>query len=666
MSIFSENSPPVQALIKRFVLIYLPIFVILSVVLLMGIRLDEQKQLKIIEANEKNRIEDARDRAVKDFSEIKTHLRIIASLPLLIRYLDSANPAQRDELEKLFLVLSREVRFYDQVRYLDAGGQEVIRINYHDGKPAIVLREQLQNKSERYYFLDTIKLKQGEIFISPLDLNIENDRLEFPYKPMIRFGTPVFDSSGRKKGVIVLNYLGAELLQQIRKIIGGGDQYSGMMLNRDGYWLIGAKREDEWGFMLGKNERTFGHDFAGVWRAISVDEGGALLTDQGLFVYTTVHPQIGKERSSAGSVLLNVPNRHEVMADEYFWKIVSFVPHAVLSGDAFYKQTSGRILLVFVYLLLALAAWIVALVTLIHKREEEVLRESEERYRVLFEGGAHGILITDSITGRFLDANLSICQMLGYSKEELLQLGIADIHPKEELDSVMSQLDSQIRGNRTESGTVPCLRKDCTVFYAEIAGASTNFRGKRCAVGFFVDITERKDIEEKIRQMAYHDSLTGLPNRKLFSDRLGIALVQAQRNRMEVGVAMLDLDNFKDVNDKQGHNAGDLLLKAAAERLSAALRKGDTVARLGGDEFVLIFPDLKGIEDASRVAQKIVDGFRKPFLIDTHSLIVTTSIGLAVCPDDGIDEIRLLKNADSAMYQAKQEGRNRYKIYSEA
>ena len=129
---------------------------------------------------------------------------------------------------------------------------------------------------------------------------------------------------------------------------------------------------------------------------------------------------------------------------------------------------------------------------------------------------------------------------------------------------------------------------------------------------------------------------------------------------------MLDLDHFKGVNDTLGHDVGDLLLNAAAERLSAALRKGDTVARFGGDEFVLILPDLKGIEDVIRVAQKIVESFRKPFLIDTHQLIVTTSIGIAVYPNDGTDEGTLLKNADIAMYQAKQKRRARYQLYNEA
>ena len=180
------------------------------------------------------------------------------------------------------------------------------------------------------------------------------------------------------------------------------------------------------------------------------------------------------------------------------------------------------------------------------------------------------------------------------------------------------------------------------------------------------DITERKKYEEKIQQMAFHDSLTGLPNRKLFSDRLGIVLAQAKRNKKKVGIVMLDLDNFKDVNDKLGHDVGDTLLKAVAERLSGTLRKSDTVARFGGDEFVLIFPDMEVIEEAIQVVQKIIDRFHKPFLIDTHQLVVTTSIGIAVYPNDGMDEEILMKNADIAMYQAKQAGRARYQLYKEA
>ena len=211
-----------------------------------------------------------------------------------------------------------------------------------------------------------------------------------------------------------------------------------------------------------------------------------------------------------------------------------------------------------------------------------------------------------------------------------------------------------------------CIKMpDGTIRSIMVHGEAVHDAGNRLKymAGTAQDITERKQAEEKIQQMAYHDSLTGLPNRKLFSDHLGIALAQSQRNQQKIGIAMIDLDNFKGVNDTLGHDVGDLLLKATAERLSAALRKGDIVARFGGDEFALILPGLKVIEDATQVAQKIVDSFHKPFLIDTHQLAVTTSIGIAVYPDDGTDEIMLMKNADIAMYQAKQAGRARYQLY---
>ncbi len=177
------------------------------------------------------------------------------------------------------------------------------------------------------------------------------------------------------------------------------------------------------------------------------------------------------------------------------------------------------------------------------------------------------------------------------------------------------------------------------------------------------DITERKQLEEKIQFMAYHDDLTGLPNRKLFSDRLNIALAHSKRNNKKAGLMILDLDNFKNVNDTLGHDAGDIILKTTAERLSEILRKGDTVARFGGDEFALILSGLETIEDAVQIAQKIIDRFCEPVIYNTHQLIVTTSIGIAEYPDNGTEEVILMKNADIAMYKAKQTGRARYQLF---
>ncbi len=304
------------------------------------------------------------------------------------------------------------------------------------------------------------------------------------------------------------------------------------------------------------------------------------------------------------------------------------------------------------------------------KQAETALKCSETKFRTLYDSNSDAVMLL-SRKG-FFDCNKAALKMFGCATlEEFCLKHPADLSPNQQPDGTDSLVQAnQMIAAAIERGSIQFewihQRNDNgETFPADVSLTAMELNGKTVVQAVVRDITSRKQTEEKIRQMAYHDSLTGLPNRKLFSDRLSITLAQAQRNQQKVGIAMLDLDKFKDVNDTLGHDAGDLLLQETAKRLSAALRKGDTVARLGGDEFVLILNDLKGSDDVIQVAQKIVDSFRQPFPIGTRQLTVTTSIGIAVYPDDGIDEGNLLKNADIAMYQAKQAGRARFQIYKE-
>jgi len=160
--------------------------------------------------------------------------------------------------------------------------------------------------------------------------------------------------------------------------------------------------------------------------------------------------------------------------------------------------------------------------------------------------------------------------------------------------------------------------------------------------------------------MAYHDALTGLPNRTLFNDRLNMAILNAQRNHKRAAVMMLDLDNFKQINDVWGHKFGDLLLKTVGDRLIITLRKSDNVARMGGDEFLVIIPEVDHVEDTDIIAGKILQAFSETFVISDRNLSVTTSVGIAMYPQDGKDAETLIKHADIAMYAAKTTGRNRH------
>lgn len=298
-----------------------------------------------------------------------------------------------------------------------------------------------------------------------------------------------------------------------------------------------------------------------------------------------------------------------------------------------------------------------------NKRAAEILRESEKRYRTILENIEEGYYELDA-DGRFNFFNDSCRKIFGYNSDELMGMNCRDCTGKENWERVGKVFDGvmgTLKPDRVQDWVI--IRKDGFKRHIEASLALIHDAdGKATGIrGIMRDVTERKKAEETITFMAYHDALTGLPNRVLFNDRLSLTLVQARRNRQKFTLMMLDLDKFKDINDTLGHQVGDQLLQGVGNRLRSRLRKGDTVARMGGDEFMLLFPDIKQAEDCLIVAQKIVESFRRPFCLGGHELFVTISIGIAIYPDDGTDSDALQKHADASMYEAKIGGRNNFK-----
>jgi len=362
-------------LLRRFTLLYLPLALGLSIVLVLLARFDEHTRVAQLASSEARHVGVARERTEKDFESAEGDIRIIVEMDELRQYVDSGDALHRQGMEEFFLLLSRGRQHYSQIRYLDASGQEVIRVDYIDGMPVAVPHDELQNKSQHEYFSDTMQLARNEIYVSPLDLNIEHGLVEIPYRPVIRFATPVFDSAGRRQGVVVLNYIADEMLQHFRLAMQGSESVGGMLLNREGFWLSSPNREDEWGFMLDRPERTFGHAYPEAWRTISKADVGTLRTEQGLFASVTARPLLIDEHAFMGSVVQGVSDGKKQSAAGYHWKVVSFVPQSVISSGAFYHRTSGQILTIAAYLLLALAVFIIVLVVSRHKKAEQALKE---------------------------------------------------------------------------------------------------------------------------------------------------------------------------------------------------------------------------------------------------------------------------------------------------
>jgi diguanylate cyclase (GGDEF)-like protein/PAS domain S-box-containing protein len=298
---------------------------------------------------------------------------------------------------------------------------------------------------------------------------------------------------------------------------------------------------------------------------------------------------------------------------------------------------------------------------------EDALRLSGERYRTILEEIDEGYYEVD-LEGNFTFANDAACKQFGYSREELIGMNYRAYIPKEDIKSVYRTWHRVYQtGEPVKSFPFATIRKDGTHIYLETSiSPMRNKQGK--IVGFRSisrDITERKQFEQKLAEMATHDSLTGLPNRVLLSDRLLVGTALAKRNGHRLAVLMLDLDKFKDVNDALGHSVGDELLRAVGQRLAIIMRKSDTVSRIGGDEFVLVLPQISQVGDVTKFADRILNAFQEPFVFGRHRLKISTSMGIAIYPDDGIDIDHLLKYADTAMYMAKEQGRGIYRYYGQ-
>jgi diguanylate cyclase (GGDEF)-like protein/PAS domain S-box-containing protein len=298
---------------------------------------------------------------------------------------------------------------------------------------------------------------------------------------------------------------------------------------------------------------------------------------------------------------------------------------------------------------------------------EEALRESEERYRLMAENSTDLISRT-SMHGVFLYLSDAVRRLLRYEPAELVGKSAYDVIVPEDRDEVR-YLSKLITDTGPTTFSYRVMPKNGSIIWFETTSRSV----RNPATGVLEeiicvsrDISERKRAEEQIEYQAYHDALTGLPNRRLFRDRLTVALAHSRRLQSTLAVMFLDLDRFKYVNDTLGHSLGDELLKAVAARLHAALREEDSIARMGGDEFTVLLPELNNPEDAASVAQKLLEAVGQPMRIDETELFITTSIGIALFPNDGDSAEMLLKNADHAMYRAKDAGRNSYQMFTEA
>ena len=369
------------------------------------------------------------------------------------------------------------------------------------------------------------------------------------------------------------------------------------------------------------------------------------------------------------------PERWRHIADVYAG--LGMLPRQVNFDGFMYNLDNGRTSLLWLYRVLGVAALLLVLGAAIHfsllarerKRALEAIRQGEQRFRTMFEASPLGIALIDSITYEYRDINPRYQEIVGRSQSELSALKWLDIGHPEDVGQVRSQmalLTAQRIGNFKVTSRL--FRPDGGVTWIEVSvtAIETEQGSHPHHLCMIEDVTAKKHSETLIWQQANFDTLTQLPNRRMFHDRLAHDMLKSQRDKSHIAILFIDLDHFKEVNDTLGHHQGDILLVDAARRISACVRESDTVARLGGDEFTVILSELDrdGGERVEAIAQNIIDSLLQPFELGQEQAFVSASIGITLYPDDALDIDDLLKHADQAMYAAKGAGRNRFSYFT--
>jgi len=435
---------------------------------------------------------------------IVRHLHYLIGVRALREALDAPTPQHLNRLAATIANFSRSQGVFDQVRWIDEAGMEKVRVDLANGEAAIIPAERLQDKSERYYFTATVKLEPGEIFVSPLDLNIEQGKVEVPYKPSLRVATPVADSRGTMRGIFVLNYRAALMLDAYSETISNSLDHA-MVVNGEGYWLKGPKAEDEWGFMFHRPDSSLAAQAPGAWTRIRSAESGQQQLADGLWTWQSVYPlRVGREFGLDTHVALG--SRVEGVKDNpYVWTSLSHLSNGALSAlqQAIWSQLA--IAAAVLSALLGIGSWKLARAWTELAKSEGLLRESRDQLDAINLSVGNGIVSVDE-QQRIVNFNAAAERIFGYSAAAVMGQSLSILLPERFRESHTQHIrdfDAGGRRDRTMGiyGLVYGLRANGEEFPIEGTVSQSGISPNKRYTVVLRDITERRRTEQVREQL---------------------------------------------------------------------------------------------------------------------------------------------------------------------
>ncbi len=495
-----------QSFIWHFLLFLVPV----SLVLIIGISLHYSFHVKAnLETLKKTDLLNVR------LAQLSVN-NVLQDIVSDIKYLQEHNqlrngfidtPRARKILEQDFLSFSKNRKIYDQIRYLDLDGTEIVRINDHNGQPYVVPSDKLQKKDERYYVAKTLALEQNDIYWSPFDLNVENHEIETPYKPTIRIGTPVYSTYGRRTGVLILNFDGKKLINEFRRATANIANHI-MLLNKEGYWLIHPQSKNEWGFMF-NNPVTFASEYPQLWQEISKNKRVTQhFINNNLLTYATIF-------------FNSVGNTTKPEKEGRLWKIIAFAPPQLLNmaSSDFIKRNALFYLIIF--LLISVGAFLLARLQ-IYNQKSEAQSEYERSFRNILES-MELIAVSLNTQGKVIFCNHSFIKLTGYNMQEVLNSDWFDCFVDESVRQQRKQrffqtFEKGITGGQGEGEII--IKDNSKRLIGWSSTLSYDSQKEPVSITFIGnDITEKKYVEDELRKAS--QAIEQSPNTVMITDTAG-------------------------------------------------------------------------------------------------------------------------------------------------
>lgn len=487
-------------LLKGFLRVFLPLCLALAIVGGMHYYSDYTTERNTREASESLNVDLARRMIAADIRNVVGDLKFLAEHIERQGVLDDLTYLDEKRIAQEFSVFAKQKVLYDQIRYLNHEGMEIVRVNYSRGLPKVVPQRELQNKANRYYFKEALSESPGGIYLSPLDLNIEGGRIEYPLKPVMRFGMPVFDQQGNKRGIVLLNYFGRRMIDNFKRAAANIADHIAL-INADGYWLSSNNSEEEWAFMFDRDTR-FSKRYPHAWEIIGSQAEGQFQSGQGLFTFTTVYPvSIALNRNEAEA--MRSPEQTSADTANY-WKIVSRVSPRELSATLpFFIQRHFSLYLAMLTLL-AIGAWFLA-----HSRFRHHLAEAQRDYEQRFRHTLENIdlaAIALNRAGKVTFCNDYFLGMTGWHRNEVVGISwLGRFVPSNmhlEVERVIGQMGdpesfpAHFENHvKTRSGSLRLIAWNNTLSY--------DAEGKVIGVtGIGEDITDQRRDQEELRKLS--------------------------------------------------------------------------------------------------------------------------------------------------------------------